>query len=85
MSQVQVGKLVSRGTQLVENMIISFVGSLKYDSRLLQQVSSHRRPTNMKLFVKLKLYKLSKPGTVIVSRRFRVTYGLEYNECKKTV
>lgn len=68
---------------LVENMIVAFLRSLKYHSGLFEQISPHRSSANVELLIELQLDELSESGTVVVPRCFSIPYRLQANNHSK--
>ncbi len=57
-------------------MVVPLLVRLEHNAALFQQVSPHVGTDDMQVLVEVDFDVLSEAGAVIVSRRFRVAYGL---------
>lgn len=68
---------IRSSTQLIEDVIVSFVWCLKYNSRFFQQICSHVGPSNMMVLVKGYFQVFSKSAAVVIANCFCISNGLK--------
>lgn len=68
---------ITSSTQLIENVIVSFIRCLKYNSGFFQQICPHVSSNNVKVLVKGYLQVLSKSTAVVIADCLGIPNGLK--------
>lgn len=77
-SQVRIVLGTGLWTELIEDVIVALVLSLKNDTRLFEQIGLHAGADYVMRAVEIDLYELAEARRVVVSSGFRVTERLHY-------